>query len=415
MQWLADRLRSEQGVGVFTTIMVMVVLFGLGLGVLSFADGEQRESGRERVAESSFNLTEGVLSAQAFILTSDWPGTSQGQFAAECTQASTSPRCPNSGELGEAFDERDFAAAEQWTTQVRDDAPSGTPCVPANPQSDPFYSAAVESNATWDANCNGEMWVRSEATVHGRSRAVVARVQIEEVAEQFPKQLVSAGKVGTGNSGNKTIIDRNGLNDEWQNNPPGPGPVKVRCANVADPACVKIGKPVQISPCCAEGGLPGRTYGSPGAINRMRAKAKASGSYYATCPASLPSPANRIIFIESGNCSYQSNTQVFSPTAPGILLIANGTIQFNGTLNFYGIVYGANLQNSTAADIVHVHGNAQIMGAAAVDGNGGVMTGQSKENLVWDPRIFNDPIAMSSYGTAGVIRNTFRELPTEPN
>ena len=412
MDVLKRRIAGDTGFGLISTIMVMVVIFGLGLGALSFADGEQRQSGRERVGESSFNFSEGVLSSQAFLLTSDWPGTSQGAFASQCTQSTTSSRCPSSAELAKAFNEPDFAAAEQWSTEVRDDAPTGTGCVPADPQADPFYSDAVRNNLTWDANCNGEMWVRAQATVDGRTRAMVARVTIEEVPEQFPQQLVTAGKVATGNNGNKVIIDRNGLQDEWQNQPPGPGPVRVRCADVNSPACVDKGKDKQISPCCAEGGQSGRTYGSPGAVNRMRAKARASGSYYATCPSTLPSPANRIIFIESGNCSYTSNTQVFSPTAPGVLIIASGTIEISGTVNFYGIVYAANLQNSTAIDVIKIHGNAQVVGAAAVDGNGGILAGQSKANLVWDPRIFSDPVALTSYGTAGVLKNTFRELPT---
>lgn len=412
MHELGRLLSRQDGTAVMTAIMVMVVIFGLGLGLVAFTDGEQRQSGRERVGESSFNLSEGVLSAQAFILSSDWPGTSQGAFASQCAQGSTSSRCPSTAELAEAFNEKDFGSGDQWTTEVRDDAPTGTPCVPGDPQADPFYSDAVRTNLTWDANCNGEMWVRSQATVQGSTRTLVARVSIEEVPEQFPRQLITAGKVATGNNGNKVIIDRNGLQDQWQNNPPGPGPVRVRCLDVNSPSCVDKGKDKQISPCCAEGAQPGRTYGSPGAVSRMRTKAKASGSYYATCPPTLPSPANRVIFIESGNCSYTSNTQVFSPTAPGILILANGTIELSGTVTFYGILYAANLQNSAAIDVVKIHGNAQVMGAAAADGDGGVLVGQSKQNLVWDPAIFSDPVALTSYGTAGVIRSTFRELPS---
>jgi hypothetical protein len=45
----------------------------------------------------------------------------------------------------------------------------------------------------------------------------------------------------------------------------------------------------------------------------------------------------------------------------------------------------------------------------AVDGNGGVAVGESKKNLVYDP---NAATRVVSYGNAGIIQNTWREIPT---
>jgi hypothetical protein len=42
-----------------------------------------------------------------------------------------------------------------------------------------------------------------------------------------------------------------------------------------------------------------------------------------------------------------------------------------------------------------------------VDGNGIVDVGSSKGNLVFDDKAYN---AVKSYGTAGMIQNTWREI-----
>lgn len=419
MQLIRRLSAREDGWSVLTAVMVMTLLLALGLATLSYVDGQQSQSGRERVAESSFNLSEGVLSAQAFVLSSRWP-TALQPAPSTCTQAITDDTCPAQATLQPSFDQTDYAAATTWSTQVRDDYdpainPAGPTCAPGS-AGDQFYSDAVLSNRAYDANCNGELWVKSEALVRGRRRVLVARVKIEEVAEEFPEQLVTAGKFQTSNNGNKVIVDRNGLSDQWNTRP---GRVAVRCTDQQSPACASNVREGQIAPCCIEYGEPSATYGAPSAVARLRARARAQGTYFAGpgCPSTLANPTTRIVFIEqtpAAGCSYTGNDQFYSETAPGLLVIANGKVELSGTTNFYGLIYAANLQGSTAMDVVKVHGNGQINGAAAVDGGGGITTGSSKANLVWDPRVFDDPLALKSYGTAGVLKNTFRELPAAP-
>ena len=54
------RLASERGSAVVTALLVTMLFMTLGIAALGFVDTQQRESGRERVRDSSFVLAEGV-------------------------------------------------------------------------------------------------------------------------------------------------------------------------------------------------------------------------------------------------------------------------------------------------------------------------------------------------------------------
>jgi hypothetical protein len=84
----------------------------------------------------------------------------------------------------------------------------------------------------------------------------------------------------------------------------------------------------------------------------------------------------------------------------------NGTLTFDGTSTFYGLVYALNAQNSSGV-VVTVQGNAQIIGAVFVDGNGGVTGGSSKLNITFDVNALN---TVSVLGNVGYIQSTWREL-----
>lgn len=402
---------AEGGFGVVTAILVIGVMLGLGLGTYAFVSGQQRHSGEERVRESSFNLGEGTLTSQAFLLSSSgWPGSAQTAFVSSCGPASTDARCPGQATIESSFDQSDYAADPVWTTQVRDDGdapPAGTACNTDVP--DPFYSDAVSSNPTYDANCNGEVWVRSDAEVQGEPRSVVGKVKVEQVDEEFPENVVTAGKFATGNNGNKVIVDRQGAEAA-------PAPIAVRCAQ-ATPGCTTY-RNGQVSPPGITYNWPGQTLGEPYALDRLRAKAQSYGSsaYFASgCPPSLASPY-RIVFIEqtpAGGCSYPGNTVWNSASKPGLVVVANGKLRIGGF--FYGLIYMANgLPGGTPSSdyVLEFQGNVTVRGAIAVDGPGGVQVGQDKVNLVFDDQIFRDPFPLASFGSAGIIQNTFRELPT---
>jgi hypothetical protein len=75
-------------------------------------------------------------------------------------------------------------------------------------------------------------------------------------------------------------------------------------------------------------------------------------------------------------------------------------------MDFYGLIYHTNAGNSSG-NVVSLQGNVQIHGGILVDGNAGVVAGSSKINIE-----FNDAAyaAVQSYGSAGLIQNTWREV-----
>jgi hypothetical protein len=92
-------------------------------------------------------------------------------------------------------------------------------------------------------------------------------------------------------------------------------------------------------------------------------------------------------------------------TASPALTITGG----NGNQLYYGVIYVANPNNSTAL-LLAFTGNATVQGGVAVDGAGGVSIGQASGN---SPAIKYDPNAFLSFtgaGASGLVQNTWREL-----
>jgi hypothetical protein len=259
------------------------------------------------------------------------------------------------------------------------------------------------------------MWVRSQASVAGETRTVVAQVKLGQVNEQFPQNTITSGKFRTTNSGKKVIVDTKGCAAVGA--PPGgckserAAPVVVRCA--ASPpytrssTCMGFDQSKgQISPPgSVQTGFVGRAL-PVNAVDDFRRRAKALNTYYATgCPASL---TGAIVFIENGNCSYNGGTYN-SAAAPGLVVINTGTLNLGGNVTYYGVIYSANANSPDTGDVITLGGTATIQGAIAVEGNGGVVAGSSKLNIVFDPGALAALFGFTS--AAEVAQNTFRELP----
>ena len=67
-------LTRQDGSALVTAMLVMFIFMMLGATTLTLVDQQQKESGRERVRESSFALSEGVLNSQIYLLSRQWPG-----------------------------------------------------------------------------------------------------------------------------------------------------------------------------------------------------------------------------------------------------------------------------------------------------------------------------------------------------
>jgi Tfp pilus assembly protein PilX len=407
------RAGAEGGWALVTALILMVIMLSIGLASFAFVDQQQRESGIERTRETAFNFAEGTLTAQVFNLTgSKWPGKSAGTTGSgltpvpTCTSASSDSRCPNAAALASLFNNSDTASGSTWQTQVRDNDS-------ADHVGQTYYSDAITAGQPgYDANGDGKLWVRAQATAKGKTRTLVALVKVEQQQEDIPHNALLSGRVTISNNGNKVIIDTT-LSG-------GSAPVTVRCVPALLELTPCLGHSITLSFTLADltalldkqiapdltvkdPSVPNAL--SPDALARLKAKAIADGTFFATCPSDVSMLAGETVWIDSGNCVYTANSDVNSQASPGALFV-NGTINFGGTASFWGLIYGINPNNSSGT-IVDVEGSATVQGGVIVDGQGTYIAGSKALNIVFRPQAFD---GVKTFGSAGIIQNTWREI-----
>jgi Tfp pilus assembly protein PilX len=391
---LKSRLADPRGSALVPALMITVMMLGFGMAMLTLVEGNQSDSRRERERESSFELAEGVLNAQIYRLSTRWPSKVSAAYPAVCTAASSQTDCP--GSLDSNFTGADYTKAVQWKVQVRDNSSSSTD----------FYTESVVGSggtAAQDLNDDNFLWVRAEATVAGRKRVLVALVEAENVALNFPNATLVAGKFEVSNSGNKVMIDTNGTANEWV-----PGDIIVRC-NKASSGCAVWDEPKgQIEPDTVKSNPTQPKALSPEALDLLRARAVAEGNYYAGCAPSLQGDVpGELVFMENAEgCHFNGNADYNTVATPGYVVIANGTPTLDGNASFYGVIYHAN-ESESSNMLMNLKGNISIFGSIVIDGAGGLSAGSSKVNLVYNPNAFS---GLKAFGTAGIVQNTFREI-----
>jgi Tfp pilus assembly protein PilX len=397
---LRNRLQDETGATLIAAVLIVIAMMALGLAMLATADGQSRATARERTRESSFNLAEAALNAHALQLTRSWPSAALGS----CTPSSTDVRCPQASAIGNGYTANDYGVAcstapgtPSWQTTVRD----GT-------AGEQYWTSAMASRATYDANGDGVVWLHSTATTRCHSIAMVSLVSQSQIPITFPTNIVTANWFETTNQGRKVIVDTRGSAAQ-------PSPIVVRCSGKTTAECLKYpADKGQVQPPAVrqDPNVPAATL-TDSQLASLQAQAQAAGRYYSnTCPstaAQLTSVNGAPVYVK-GPCALRitGSTPINSANAPGALIIENGSLELGGNVMFYGLVYVANKQNSNNA-LVKLGGTAAIIGAVTVDGLGGISAGASKMNLVFDPRA-----ASLLKGTAGATlnKNTFRVVPT---
>ena len=396
------RLCHEGGSSLIVAIILIGVMMGIGLATAAYVDGEQAQSGRERVRESAFNIAESALDAQVLQMSSVWPSASAA-YPASCTPTSASNLpCPDAASLQASATTADYSSAAcptgstapLWTTSVHDDGGGST---------DYYNAAIVNAQPTYDANANGKLWVRASGTARCKQRSVVTMVNQGTVSLQFPRNVVTANWFRTTNNGKKTIIDTKGSSSQSAG-------LVVRCAGLAPPHtppsnCMGYDPAKgQVSPDTAAVATTSPTTTlSPTDLAALKARAISLNTYYPTgCPASLTGAA---VYVEDfTGCSGGAGN---SDAVPGTLYIGRGTFSIGGNSVFYGLIYMGNLQGSTGA-VVTLGGTSLIKGAVAVDGQGGVSAGSSKANIIFDDRSFD---SFKGVGDVARTPNSWRELP----
>jgi hypothetical protein len=369
-------------------------MLALGLATYGYVDSESRQAAAERKRESGFNQADGLLAAQTYVLSRAWPAAVTSAYptcawsgsAMTASGASTdTTKCPNATAMSNTWNTTDFAASSNWTTMIRDNGGSSAVC---------WDSAVGSAQPAWDANGDNQVWVYAKATVRGRSRTVVERVQAEPARVIFPKNLLTAGSFKVTTGGPKPFLQLKGAT------------LALRCASLATPGCHTTTKPNQVQG-------PGKTvfaWGgthqiTPIELDYLRQAAVANGTYYTGCPTS---PVGKLVFVESGDCSYNlGNASWNTAAAPGMFVVVNGTLRFTGNPTYYGTIYMYNAQNATCnPSVFDAGGSSTIQGAVLIDGQGCFQVG-SNTRLIYDPNAIQN---ITYYGNMALVRSSYREL-----
>lgn len=404
-------LRNQDGSAIVTALMLTMLMLSVSFVTLSLVDNQQRESGRERKRESTFQLSEGVLNSQIFLLSRAWPGTAATAYPTTCSPGTgADARCPDTSALVNSFRGVDYDAGLDWSTSIRDNT---------TPSAENYYDEAfVAQQPTWDANRDSYMWVRARGTLpDGRSRTIVALVKAEELATNFPRHAVVAGSINLTQQGNQTYL--NSRSDTGEN-----GRIVVRCVPPSSGAnpCHNDTRPNQIGPGDVEYVPAQPAAMNPETIDLMRDTARANGSYYAAgqCP---PTLTGQLIFIEvATTCSAynQSGSQVYnSAAAPGVVIVGSGYWEMTGNDIYHGLIYHVNGSDGVGTPrpanqpAVSLTGGFVVAGAVIIDGNGMLNVGNNNGGNANNGNIqFNGAArnALRAFGTAGIVQNSFREI-----
>jgi Tfp pilus assembly protein PilX len=405
---MSNRLRNESGMAMVPVMALMMAMLALGFSLVMRSESQQRLSGYERTRESSFNVAEAALNAQALQLGRSWPSSSSSPTS--CTPTSTNSVCPTAAAIGNGYAYAASCAGSStpiWQTTIRD-----------NLTGELYWSTAVSSRSAYDANNDGTVWARSTAFVQCNQVSVVALVSRNVVPMNFPNNVLSANWFSITNGGRKVFIDTLGSYAQPASIQPGPSaqpaPVNARCTGLTTAQCANY-QPTkgQIQPPAVTTNPGGSSALTLTQLQGIEQQAIGSGTFWPTgsCPssaASLSGTSGAPVVIQGPcNISVGGNTTINSSASPGALIIENGTFTIGGASSFYGLLYCVNKQGSSGS-VITITGNGTIQGVVAVDGLGGVTVGSSQTNLIYDSRATT---LLRGNSGAAVNKNSFRVLP----
>ena len=214
--------------------------------------------------------------------------------------------------------------------------------------------------ARYDADGNRHVWVRSEAIVRGRKRAIVAWVRIEDSVINFPQYAVLAGKVGGKNSGGhggRPLVNSTGSSLG----------IAVRCSTPPQSAsCIDLNPtkgPQLQPPANFQLNYPRQSaLEDPDALPGARGRGQGKRHLLRRLPREPERQDRRD--RERRDCRY-TNSAPAAPGAsrccntlanPGLLIIKRGKVDLGGNIEFWGVVWNANLDNSSDPDMIETSG-----------------------------------------------------------
>ena len=434
-------MHGERGWAMVTTVLFLGILMMVGLTSLGVADFNSGQTRVQRERESALTLAEGALMAQTTALARQWPGPSRTAYPARCSSAaSATPQCPNRDTLAEAnsstpaaaaFRGVDYAADVSWTTRVRDNygALAGTFAEAAADGALTGPAGTCPAPCSRDFNNDKAMWVQARAVVRGEMRNVVALMKMEELNESVPVTGLLAGAFKITTNTNSALVNVTGSQ------------ALVRCATdfqLNNQALCTDFRGGQVTPLPATTSSTAPVMNAP-QVERFKDRAMIDGTYHVGCP---PTLVGRVVFVE--RCVDPPNYGATWATAcsapaglsqrclntihePGVLIVRCGAMRMTDTWTYVGLVYFVNGSDGKCASneirgssppscpsnglddrtVLDTQGGFGVWGGIAADGNACVMFESRAMSLVFDVRAFS---ALASYGTVGLVQNTWREL-----
>jgi type II secretory pathway pseudopilin PulG len=432
-----SRARGEEGFAVVAAVVLLTVIMGLGLGLLLFADSQQKASTREQATEAAFNVAEAALNAQVGQLSRHWPekeATTEMPRTCTASESTETNDCPSPTDLKldpntgsttcSGTDAWGSPLSNQWITYVRMD-----------PQESPFFNSAEEQPlSTVTGSQAGALWVRSVGVVQCHAVAVISLVTRQRIELPFPEDAIAGNWFKVTNEGNKAIVNRQG-------NASQAAPVSMRCESREPEHCEEYNvSKEQVSPPIGEEKAktaPATLTASQ--LETLKSEAQAHKTFYSPtspyhCPTSMselegvklltssPSPRAPVYIEGCGELKIKANGEAnctegkpLEPESPGFLVLANGTLELSGTSRYCGVIYAANLNPKPLSEgaIVKLQGGTVVVGGIVVDGAGGIEFGSSGQggnpaNLVFDSLAIH---SLTISAGAAATRNSFRILP----
>ncbi|MEJ7787071.1 MAG: hypothetical protein WKF96_19895 [Solirubrobacteraceae bacterium] len=422
MQRLMTGLRDESGVALITALLATMIMLALGLALLSIVDTQANDSNSERTRDRGFNLSESVLSSEAFVLGRNWPtfgtmdctGASSGFGTSVGASSGSTDVNRLRTNINESYTDIAYAGAT-WRVDICDDNDLSK-----------VWSASLLSatNYNYDQNDNSKVWVRAQSTVDGKSRVLVGLVTVLNTYPLNSKYGLVAGNISEDLSSttsaitNATVVS-NLTSGLLNTNPPvaADGSYPVPASGVTGVRCGLLENISQVKTCVtgAIGALssvpavnalvtqgkyeqyPTTTSTSAANIAQLRSQAKTAGVYMASVSGAAsvngaPScgitgaTSSSVVFIEKvGSGDQYCYVDVSTSVTYKALVIGSGRVIIRGnnsitpysttTSNrFTGVVYALNLQStdltssSPTFEIVRIDKGARVTGAVHADG-----------------------------------------------
>lgn len=401
-------LRSEQGSALITAVLVVAAMLALGTAMLNIVDAQTEQTRVERTGDTTFNLAEATLNAEAFLLGRNWPqGTAQmptpsgaaspcsgqtstGTLADPPASATPSLRDQVQSILAQTHTgASNTSSAQWWVTACQEGGRSAWDTQVLNGLA---YDPTVASNPTPKPR---RMWVRAEAKIGGRRRAVAALVQAGQ-QPAFPTNLaVVTGKMGADLATTAGQVVTGGVVGPLLGSLVGggqpmiSGAVGLRCSLLDNSellGCLnglfKATSMTTVAPLLQANDFV--DFRSDSTISHeqlalLRQQAQASGTYYpktsagagsvAAGAACLPAGSSgKIVFIEqvgdgAGSCILNTAP---SGAAAKALIVGSGGVRVQGGGTYTGVIYALHRTAPTLAD-VRIEGGSKVVGGVFVD------------------------------------------------